>query len=66
MVRASKGFQIVTLKITVSDAAAYTPTTEATADIEETDEETVDRIRERFDMLGDMTKAVRKGAMYVQ
>ena len=59
--RAIAGFPDRNIKITVSDAAAYTATTEATADIEETDEETVDRIRERFDMLGDMTKAVRKG-----
>ena len=59
--RAIAGFPDRNIKITVSDAACYTATTKATADIEETDEETVDRIRERFDMLGDMTKAVRKG-----
>jgi hypothetical protein len=29
--------------------------------VEETDEETIERIRERFDMLKDMTKAVKKG-----
>src|SRR5210317_19491 len=31
--------------------------------VEETDEETIERIRERFDMLKDMTKAVKKGAV---
>ena len=33
----------------------------ATTRIEETDEQIVERIRERFDMLRDMTKAVKKG-----
>ena len=32
-----------------------------TKKIEETDDETIERIRERFDMLKDMTKAVKKG-----
>ena len=35
---------------------------QATA-VEETDDEVIERIRERFDMLKDMTKAVKKGAV---
>jgi hypothetical protein len=57
------GFPDRNIKIMCDNADAY----EAAGDnvkikaIEETDEETIERIRERFDMLKDMTKAVKKG-----
>jgi hypothetical protein len=59
--RAIAGFPARNIKIACSSADAYGPTTAKSAIRTETDEETVERIRERFDMLGDMTKAVKKG-----
>ena len=59
--RAVAGFPDRNIKITVSSADAYEATGTATAAIDETDEEIVERIRERFEMLKDMTKAVKKG-----
>ena len=59
--RAVAGFPDRNIKITVSSADAYEATGTATAAINETDEEIVERIRERFEMLKDMTKAVKKG-----
>jgi len=57
------GFPQRNIKIMCDSANAYA-TAEATvntAKVEETDEQVIDRIRERFDMLKDMTKAVKKG-----
>jgi hypothetical protein len=60
--RAIAGFPDRAIKIACVGTDSYTATdTVAPTVLEETDAETVDRIRERFDMLGDMTKAVRKG-----
>ena len=59
--RAIAGFPDRNIKITCSSADAYTATTAASESREESDAETVERIRERFDMLKDMTKAVKKG-----
>ena len=59
--RAIAGFPDRNIKIACDSAEAYTSTTAKTESRKESDEETVDRIRERFDMLKDMTKAVKKG-----
>jgi len=59
--RAVAGFPDRNIKISVSSADAYESTGQATAAIDETDEDIVERIRERFEMLKDMTKAVKKG-----
>ena len=59
--RAIAGFPDRNIKIACNSADAYGPTTAKTDARKESDEETVERIRERFDMLKDMTKAVRKG-----
>ena len=59
--RAIAGFPDRNIKIACDSADAYTSTKAKTESRKESDEETVDRIRERFDMLGDMTKAVKKG-----
>ena len=57
------GFPDRNIKIAVSDADCYETADSATkvTQREETDEETIDRLRERFDMLEDMTKATKKG-----
>ena len=59
--RAIAGFPDRNIKIACNSADAYGTTTAKTDSRKESDEETVERIRERFDMLKDMTKAVRKG-----
>ena len=59
--RAVAGFPDRNIKITVSSANDYEVTGEDTAAVEETDAEIIERIRTRFDMLKDMTKAVKKG-----
>ena len=59
--RAVAGFPDRNIKITVSSADDYEVTGEDTAAVEETDAEIIERIRTRFDMLKDMTKAVKKG-----
>jgi hypothetical protein len=59
--RAIAGFPDRNIKIACDSADAYTSTKAKTESRKESDEETVDRIRERFDMLKDMTKAVKKG-----
>ena len=59
--RAINGFPDRNIKINVSDANCYEPTESVSEQRDETDAETVERIRERFDMLRDMTKAVKKG-----
>ena len=57
------GFPQRNIKIKCTSAADYAAATANAApqQVEETDEEVVERIRERFDMLRDMTKAVKKG-----
>ena len=59
--RAVAGFPDRNIKITVSSANDYEVTGVDTAAVEETDAEIIERIRTRFDMLKDMTKAVKKG-----
>ena len=56
------GFPDRNIKIAVSSANAYEDAGKATVTArEETDEETIERLRERFDMLEDMTRATKKG-----
>jgi hypothetical protein len=59
------GFPDRNIKIMCDSADAYEAAGENVnvKKIEETDEEVIERIRERFDMLKDMTKAVKKGAV---
>jgi len=62
--KAVVGFPDRNIKIKVESAESYVHVgaSEAAAQARvETDEEIVERIRERFDMLKDMTKAVKKG-----
>jgi len=60
---AVSGFPDRNIKIKVTSADAYAPAAKSAAPkkVEESDEQVVERIRERFDMLKDMTKAVKKG-----
>ena len=60
---AVNGFPDRNIKIKVSSAQDYELVGDsvATTAVEETDAEIVERIRQRFDMLQDMTKAVKKG-----
>ena len=56
------GFPDRNIKIKVSSADSYEDAGKAkVTEREETDEETIDRLRERFDMLEDMTRACKKG-----
>jgi len=56
------GFPDRNIKIKVSSAESYEDAGKAkVTEREETDEETIDRLRERFDMLEDMTRACKKG-----
>ena len=56
------GFPDRNIKISVSSADSYEDAAGATVtQREESDEETIERLRERFDMLEDMTKATKKG-----
>jgi hypothetical protein len=59
------GFPQRNIKIMCDSADAYEAAgaNVKTRKVEETDEETIERIRERFDMLKEMTKAVKKGAV---
>jgi len=59
------GFPDRNIKIMCDSAEAYEAAgaNVNTKAVEETDEEVIERIRERFDMLKDMTKAVKKGAV---
>jgi hypothetical protein len=59
------GFPQRNIKIMCDSADAYEAAGKNvnTKKVEESDEETIERIRERFDMLKDMTKAVKKGAV---
>ena len=61
--RSVAGFPDRNLKIKVPAETAYTIVDDsvATTEVEESDAEVVERLRARFDMLGEMTKAVRKG-----
>jgi replicative DNA helicase len=59
--KAVAGFPDRNIKIAVSSTDDYEVTGEATAEVEESDSEIIERIRTRFDMLKDMTKAVKKG-----
>jgi len=60
--KAVAGFPDRNIKIRVSDAASVEDAGKAkVTEREETDEETIERLRERFDMLEDMTRACKKG-----
>jgi len=59
---AVNGFPDRKIKIKVNSEASYENAGKAkTTQREETDEETIERLRERFDMLEDMTRATKKG-----
>ena len=59
------GFPDRNIKIMVPDEKSFEKVDETTAitQREETDEETIERLRERFEMLEDMTKAAKKGTV---
>ena len=57
------GFPDRNIKIKVSDANGYEFVGAAKKQAEETDEQIIERLRTRFDMLKDMTKAVKKGSV---
>ena len=58
------GFPARNIKIACSNADAYESATAAkVTKKEETDEEVIERMRERFQMLEDMTKACKKGTV---
>mgnify|MGYP000058106236 FL=1 len=60
--RAVAGFPDRSIKIACSSAEAYEDAgLEKITTREETDEETIERLRERFDMLEEMTRATKKG-----
>tara|TARA_B100001057_G_scaffold482685_1_gene558447 strand:- start:169 stop:1176 length:1008 start_codon:yes stop_codon:yes gene_type:complete len=60
--KAIQGFPDRAIKIMCSGTHAYEDAGKAkSTKREETDEETIDRMRERFDMLEDMTRATKKG-----
>ena len=60
--KAVAGFPDRNIKISVSSADAYEGAGNAKTTVrEETDEETIERMRERFNMLEDMTRAAKKG-----
>ena len=60
--KAVSGFPDRNIKISLSSAEDYEDASGATiTQREETDEETIERLRERFEMLEDMTKATKKG-----
>ena len=56
------GFPDRNIKIKVTDANCFDDNVKAkVTQREETDEETIERLRERFEMLEDMTKATKRG-----
>ena len=58
------GFPDRNIKIRVTGPESYEDAGNATVtEREESDEETIERLRERFDMLEDMTKAAKKGTV---
>ena len=60
--KAVNGFPDRNIKITCASADCYENAEGAQVTArEETDEETIERLRERFDMLEDMTRATKKG-----
>ena len=59
--KAVAGFPDRNIKISVTSADSYKSTGDAVHAREESDDEVIDRLRERFDMLEDMTKATKKG-----
>ena len=59
--KAVAGFPDRSIKISVNSADSYKNTGDAVHAREESDDEVIDRLRERFDMLEDMTKATKKG-----
>ena len=59
--KAVAGFPDRNIKISVTSADSYKNTGDAVHAREESDDEVIDRLRERFDMLEDMTKATKKG-----
>ena len=60
--RSIQGFPDRAIKIMCAGEASYEDAGRAsTTQREETDEETIERLRERFDMLEDMTRATKKG-----
>src|SRR5210317_1317369 len=59
--KAVAGFPDRNIKIACTSADAYRATKGKIVEREESDEETIERLRERFDMLEDMTKACKKG-----
>ena len=60
--KAVAGFPDRSIKIACSSPEAYEPAGSAKiTKREETDEETIERLRERFEMLEDMTRATKKG-----
>mgnify|MGYP001219595343 CR=1 FL=1 len=63
--REVNGFPDRNIKIMVPDEDSYKKVDDKTkvTQREETDEETIERLRERFDMLEDMTKAAKKGTV---
>ena len=61
--KAIAGFPDRNIKIKVDGPQDYERTKSKTTKREETDEETVERLRERFDILEDMTKAAKKGTV---
>jgi hypothetical protein len=61
---AVRGFPTRNIKVMCESEAAYEKAgNKKIAAIEESDAEVIERIRTRFDMLKDMTKAVKKGAV---
>jgi len=58
---AMAGFPDRNIKIRVNSTDDYAVTKKKTTVREETDEETIERLRERFQILEDMTKACKKG-----
>ena len=59
--KAVPGFPDRNIKIACTSADAYRSSGSAPEAREESDEEVIERLRERFDMLEDMTKATKKG-----
>ena len=59
--RAIAGFPDRNIKISCGGPEDYELTAEESKSREETDDEIIERLRERFDMLKEMTKAVKKG-----
>ena len=59
--KAVPGFPDRNIKISVNNADSYACSEAQVEAREETDEEVIDRLRERFDMLEDMTRATKKG-----